>query len=90
MSPLPFSEVVAFSVLERRKVVEKPTDPNGLIVEAWSQGYLVGSLIIMGFITMANMRRGVLLHKVRAGADLPKNVVLMHLLAYSPRGTTHT
>jgi hypothetical protein len=42
-----------------------PRTPEGLIVEAWSQGYLVGSLIIMTFITLANMRRGVLLHKVR-------------------------
>lgn len=40
------------------------TTPEGLIIEAWSQGYLVGSLIIMIFITLANMRRGVLLHKV--------------------------
>ena len=45
-------------------IVSKPSDPNALILEAWAQGYLVGSLIIMAFITLANMRRGVLLHKV--------------------------
>lgn len=41
-----------------------PKSAEGLIIEAWSQGYLVGSLVIMIFITLANMRRGVLLHKV--------------------------
>ena len=46
------------------QVVPKSTDPDELILEAWAQGYLVGSLIIMAFITLANMRRGVLLHKV--------------------------
>lgn len=35
-----------------------------LILEAWSQGFMVGSLIIMACITIANMRRGVLLHKL--------------------------
>lgn len=46
------------------EVVPKPTNPGELILEAWAMGYLVGSLVIMGFITLANMRRGVLLHKV--------------------------
>lgn len=35
-----------------------------LVLESWSQGCLVGSLLIMGCITVANMRRGVLLHKL--------------------------
>ena len=52
------------AAFDRRTVVPKPTDPNELILEAWAQGYMVGSLIIMSFITLANMRRGVLLHKV--------------------------
>jgi hypothetical protein len=46
------------------EVVPKPTNPGELVLEAWAMGYLVGSLVIMGFITLANMRRGVLLHKV--------------------------
>ncbi|KAF1979098.1 hypothetical protein BU23DRAFT_563337 [Bimuria novae-zelandiae CBS 107.79] len=45
----------------------RPRTPEGLIIEAWAQGYLVGSLIIMIFITLANMRRGVLLHKLLLG-----------------------
>ncbi|KAI4940972.1 hypothetical protein J4E91_011057 [Alternaria rosae] len=49
------------------EVVPKPSDPEELILEAWAQGYLVGSLIIMAFITLANMRRGVLLHKLILG-----------------------
>lgn len=44
--------------------VSKPTDVNGAIIEAWAQGYMIGSLIIMATITLANMRRGVLLHKL--------------------------
>lgn len=43
---------------------QRPTDPNGLVLEAWAEGYMIGSLIIMTCITIANMRRGVLLHKL--------------------------
>jgi hypothetical protein len=35
-----------------------------LIIEAWAQGYMVGSLIIMAALAVANMRKGVLLHKL--------------------------
>jgi hypothetical protein len=59
MSPLP-------SIMARDNVKPKPTNPNELILEAWAQGLLVGSLVILSFITLANMRRGVLLHKVSA------------------------
>lgn len=52
----------AFSVAKR--YVTKPTNANGLILEAWAQGFMVGALIIMSCITLANMRRGVLLHKL--------------------------
>jgi len=44
--------------------ITKPTDPNALVLEAWAEGYMIGSLIIMSCITLANMRRGVLLHKL--------------------------
>ena len=47
-----------------KRLVTKPSDPNGLILEAWGQGFMVGALIIMMCITLANMRRGVLLHKL--------------------------
>ncbi|KAF2128959.1 hypothetical protein P153DRAFT_376288 [Dothidotthia symphoricarpi CBS 119687] len=50
--------------MARAKAVEKPTNRTELVLEAWSMGYLVGSLVIMAFITLANMRRGVLLHKL--------------------------
>ena len=66
MSPVP--EQVSplnngFHDLVARKI-EKPTDPDGLVLEAWAQGFMVGALIIMSCITLANMRRGVLLHKL--------------------------
>jgi hypothetical protein len=44
--------------------VEKPSDAPGLILEAWAQGYMVGSLIVMAGVAVANMRQGVLLHKL--------------------------
>lgn len=38
--------------------IAKPDSSPGLILEAWAQGYMVGSLIIMAAITVSNMRRG--------------------------------
>ena len=43
---------------------QRPSDPDGLALEAWAEGYMLGSLIIMAAITAANMRRKVLLHKL--------------------------
>jgi hypothetical protein len=45
-------------------VVDKPRDPVGLTLEAWAEGFLVGSLVIMFGVALANMRRNVLLHKL--------------------------
>jgi hypothetical protein len=45
-------------------VVDKPTDPTGVTLESWAQGFLVGSLMVMAGVTFANMRRHVLLHKL--------------------------
>jgi hypothetical protein len=38
--------------------------PEGLILESWSEGLMAGALIIMACITVANMRKGVILHKL--------------------------
>lgn len=54
----------ATTQLTKRLPVTKPTHPDALVLEAWAQGYLVGSLVIMAAITIANMRRNVLLHKL--------------------------
>jgi hypothetical protein len=43
---------------------DRPANPDILIVEAWGQGFMVGSLVLMIAITVANMKSGVLLHKV--------------------------
>lgn len=37
--------------------------PEDFVLESWSQGFMVGALIIMACITVANMR-GVILHKL--------------------------
>ena len=54
--------------LERRATdspVRRPThDPDGLVLESWAQGFMVGTLVCMAFITISNMRRKVLLHKL--------------------------
>lgn len=39
-------------------------NPDGLVLESWSQGVIVGSLVAMAAIAASNMRRGVLLHKL--------------------------
>jgi hypothetical protein len=44
--------------------ISKPTDVQGVVLESWSQGFMVGALLIMSGITVSNMRRGVLLHKL--------------------------
>lgn len=42
----------------------RPSLPDNSPLEAWSQGFMLGALLIMCGITLANMRRGVLLHKL--------------------------
>ncbi|KAH9886192.1 hypothetical protein F4778DRAFT_798641 [Xylariomycetidae sp. FL2044] len=58
----PFLQSFGSSPLQKR--VDRPSDPDALVLEAWAQGYMVSGLIIMSFITLANMRKGVLLHKL--------------------------
>ncbi|SPO01683.1 uncharacterized protein DNG_04356 [Cephalotrichum gorgonifer] len=54
----------------------KPSVASRLTLEAWSQGFMIGALVIMCGITLANMRRGVLLHKL----------ILIELLLAVPNG----
>lgn len=63
MSPLPLPELLR-RLDGPEDPSKRPTSPDGLVLEAWAEGYMVGSLIIMTCITVANMRRGVLLHKL--------------------------
>jgi hypothetical protein len=44
--------------------ISRPTEPGGLVLEAWGQGIMVGSLVVMGAIIVANMKSHVLLHKL--------------------------
>ena len=39
-------------------------DPSGFVTEGWGEGFALGSLMIMACITVANMRKGVFLHKL--------------------------
>ncbi|EXL66375.1 hypothetical protein FOPG_17444 [Fusarium oxysporum f. sp. conglutinans race 2 54008] len=54
----------------------RPSSPAKVALEAWSQGCMIGALIIMIGITFVNMRRGVLLHKL----------ILIELLLAMPNG----
>lgn len=42
----------------------KNATPDGLVLEAWGEGCMFGALMIMACVTIANMRKGVLLHKL--------------------------
>ncbi|KAH7136984.1 hypothetical protein B0J13DRAFT_677744 [Dactylonectria estremocensis] len=42
----------------------KPTDVAAITLESWSQGFMMGALVIMIGMTLANMRRRNLLHKL--------------------------
>ncbi|BCS20782.1 uncharacterized protein APUU_21214A [Aspergillus puulaauensis] len=44
--------------------ITRPTDPDGLVLEAWGQGLMVGSLVVMAAVTFSNMKRHILLHKL--------------------------
>lgn len=39
-------------------------NPEAYIVEGWGEGFMLGALLIMAVITVANMRKGILLHKM--------------------------
>ncbi|KAI9807259.1 MAG: hypothetical protein M1833_000002 [Piccolia ochrophora] len=60
------------TLLVKRQDAPPPQNPrardltplDGNILEAWSQGLMVGGLLILVMITVANMRRHVLLHKL--------------------------
>jgi hypothetical protein len=43
---------------------QKPTSLGQVTLESWSQGVMVGALLMMAAIALANMRSGVLLHKL--------------------------
>ncbi|OJJ30543.1 hypothetical protein ASPWEDRAFT_46149 [Aspergillus wentii DTO 134E9] len=57
--------------------VGRPTEPDGLILEAWGQGLMVGSLLVMAAVTFANMKKHILLHKV----------IFAELILAMPHGT---
>ncbi|KJY02286.1 hypothetical protein TI39_contig69g00001 [Zymoseptoria brevis] len=44
--------------------VSKPATVDGAIIEAWAQGFMCGSLIVMACVAIANMRKRTLLHKL--------------------------
>lgn len=51
MTPVPSLQQHYGGAFIPRAEVTKPTDPNGLVLEAWAEGYMVGSLIILSCIT---------------------------------------
>ncbi|KAJ5105404.1 hypothetical protein NUU61_002751 [Penicillium alfredii] len=57
--------------------VARPVDPKGLVLEAWGQGLMIGSLVIMAAITLSNMKKHIALHKL----------ILAELILAMPHGT---
>ena len=37
---------------------------DAFILESWGQGFIVGALLIMALITISNLKRGIVLHKL--------------------------
>ncbi|KAL4758539.1 uncharacterized protein BDW70DRAFT_152353 [Aspergillus foveolatus] len=44
--------------------ISHPTDPDNPVLKAWGQGLMVGPLIIMAAVILANMKGHILLHKL--------------------------
>ena len=42
----------------------KNATEDAFILESWGQGFIVGALLIMALITISNMKKGILLHKL--------------------------
>ncbi|KAJ5776528.1 uncharacterized protein N7511_001539 [Penicillium nucicola] len=57
--------------------IVKPTDADALILEAWGQGLMLGSLLIMAAVTVANMKKHSMLHKL----------IFAELILAMPNGT---
>ena len=59
---------IAAYLIERAHEVKVPTKSslaqNGIILEAWGQGFNVGALVILILLVCCNIKRGVLLHKL--------------------------
>ena len=59
-----------YSTLQRRANAtfngswRKDATVNAFVIEAWGQGLMFGALMIMVCVTISNMRKGVLLHKL--------------------------
>lgn len=79
MAPLPLNtwhdaEITRRLLISRQNLGENVSPVFGdwrqeatqeqLVVESWGEGFMFGALLIMAFITIANMRRHVLLHKL--------------------------
>lgn len=68
---------------------DKPQGSVNLALEAWSEGLVIGALIIMTGITTANMRQGVLLHKLiltEVGQITLPQTILMNLACHRVAG----
>ena len=58
--PLPLPQPLTVRMIQ----VSKPSNPDGLVLESWGQGFVFGALTIMIFVTLCNIRRRILLHKL--------------------------
>ena len=64
MSPSPIGKLRLVRRTDFNGSWRKDITPGALTIESWGQGFMVGALIIMACTTVANMRTGILLHKL--------------------------
>lgn len=60
------------------------TGPHGLIAEAWSQGLMVGALVVLIMLTIGGMRGGVLLHKLILAEQIMATLHGTYIFAEGP------
>ncbi|PSR82528.1 hypothetical protein BD289DRAFT_371086 [Coniella lustricola] len=63
------SPIIERVLLQRQvKGNQPPVEPKAIVLEGWAEGFslktVIGGLVIMAGITVANMKKGVLLHKL--------------------------
>lgn len=61
----------------------KNATEDAFILESWGQGFIVGALLIMALITISNMKKGIVLHKlifIEVRGELKKNVCSYNML----------
>lgn len=58
----------------------RPTEPEALVLEAWGQGMMVGALVVMAALTIAQHAKGRVIAQVDSGGGSLTQVYIENLL----------